>query len=92
MQNNDHNTRLTDLLPDAGDAGFGNALLRLAHMAAALHRADPSLAGGGAGAWEGLTTLEIGTLDKAEQGCQAQTRSARDFTQQSGPVTREGNR
>ena len=86
MPNTDQPQRLLDLLPDAGDAGFGSAMLRLAEMAAALHRADPAMSE--VKAWEGLTHIDVSTLDKAEHGRAAMTRSTREC----GAVTTEGHR
>ncbi|MFN3168665.1 MAG: hypothetical protein ACE37H_16520 [Phycisphaeraceae bacterium] len=78
--------RLLELLSGPGDAGLGSAMLRLAQMAAAQHRA--AVATQSARSWTGLTTIALSTKDKAEHGCPADTRSARLH----GPVTTEGDR
>jgi hypothetical protein len=78
--------RLLDLLPDPGDAGFGSAMLRLAQLAAAQHRA--TLASQSAQPWSGLQTIAYSTEDAAGHGRPADTRSARLH----GPVTTEGDR
>jgi len=84
--NADQDTRMLDLLPELGDASFGSAMLRLAHAAAALHRAEGVAQG--AEPWRGLSVIQVSTKDKAEHGSSPKTRSARD----RGPVTTEGNR
>lgn len=78
--------RLLDLLPDSGSAGFGSAVLRLAQLAAAQHRA--ALATQNAQPWSGLTTIGFSTKDAAGHGSPADTRSAHLH----GPVTTEGDR
>lgn len=84
--NADHPQRLLDLLPDLGSAGFGAAMLRLAHAAAAQHRVVS--ASRGAEPWTGLKVLNVSTKDEVVQGSTADTRSARN----RGPVTTEGDR
>ena len=79
-------TRLLDLLPDPGSEGFGSAMLRLAHAAAALHRADATLAD--VEPWQGLTTQQHDFKDNASHGRPADSRSARI----DGPDTTEGDR
>jgi len=86
MSNTDRGPRLMDLLPEAGSAGFGAALLRMAHTAAALHRAQ--LATQGAQPWQGLTALDLTNMDKAGHGSPADSRSSRT----RGAVTTEGDR
>lgn len=84
--NNDQGPRLLDLLPDPGQAGFGQAMLRLAQAAAAQHRMEHVAEG--TEPWVGLEEFCFYTQDKAEHGSPADTRSARD----RGPVTTEGDR
>lgn len=84
--NNDQPMRLMDLLPEFGSAGFGSAMLRLAHMAAAQHRAEVSMQN--VKPWTGLTVIELDSMDKAGHGSPAVSRSVCE----SGPVTREGDR
>lgn len=84
--NSDRAARLIDLLPDPGASGFGSAVLRLAHLAAAAHRAEAASQGGSFG--EGLTVLDLFQKDTAGHGSPSDARSAGD----SRPVTREGNR
>ena len=84
--NNDQATRLLDLLPDAGEASFGSAMLRMAHAAAALHRGEQ--AGRGPEPWHGLSVIELTTQDKAGHGSPSESRSARA----TGPATTEGDR
>jgi len=86
MPNTDHNTRLLDLLPDPSESGFGAAMLRLAHMAAAQHRAQVAV--GDVQPWSGLTRIDDSTQDKAEHGSSVVTRSTRIC----GAVTTEGDR
>lgn len=88
MPNTDQPQRLLDLLPDPSDPGFGAAMLRLAQMAAAQHRAD---AAAEAQPWAGLTTINVSTdstPDTAEHGGAALTRSPRFC----GADTTEGDR
>lgn len=84
--NADHAPRLLDLLPDLGSGGLGAAMLRLAHAAAAQHRA--TFAAQGVAPWTDLQVLDYTSMDKAGHGCPAVSRSAHA----SGPVTREGDR
>ncbi len=84
--NNDQPARLLDLLPQAGSAGFGAAMLRLAQMAAAQHRAE--IAGQGVAPWTGLKVVELTLMDKAGQGSPVISRNARVCES----VTREGDR
>lgn len=79
-------TRLLDLLPDPGSADFGSALLRLAHAAAAQHRAE--LADGDNEPWQGLTQIELAQQDESRHGSLAISRSA-PF---AGSATKEGDR
>ena len=79
-------TRLLDLIQDEGGAGLGAAMLRLAHAAAAQHRV--AQAQEGATPWQGLTTLHVSHMDKAEHGSPAEARHTRDH----GSVTTEGHR
>jgi len=88
MPNTDQPQRLLDLLPDPSDPGFGAAMLRLAQMAAAQHRADAAT---DAQPWTGLTTINVSTdstQDTAEHGRAALTRSPRAC----GAGTTEGDR
>lgn len=84
--NADHDQRLIDRLPELGAEGLGSVMLRLAHMAAAQHRAQTSARS--VEPWQGLSDLCFESMDNPEQGCSAQTRSAREH----GPVTTEGDR
>lgn len=87
MPNADQPKKLTDLLPDGDAPGFGSAMLRLAEMAAALHRGDAAAALDSQ-PWTGLTQIDFVTQDKVEHGSLAVTRSARD----RGTATTEGSR
>ena len=70
----------------ASDPGFGNAMLRLAHMAAAQHRAQVAESSGLS--WSGLTRIDESIQDKAGHGSPVVTRS----TRAGGAVTTEGDR
>lgn len=78
--------RITELLPDVSAPDFGAAMLRLAHMAAALERAEPGLGMMENGARS--VAIHDSHMDKAGHGCLAEARSAQDH----GPGTTEGDR
>lgn len=82
------NKPLLDLVRAEGEDGLGAVMLRLAHMAAAQHRANkrPKRVK----AWsDELQSIELSlTKDTPGHGRPALTRSAQDH----GPVTTEGDR
>ncbi|MBX2850937.1 MAG: hypothetical protein KTR15_04230 [Phycisphaeraceae bacterium] len=86
--NNDQTPGLLDLVRADGDDGLGAAMLRLAYMAAAQHRANarPKRVK----AWsDDLQAIELSLVkDTPGHGRPALTRSAQD----SEPVTTEGDR
>lgn len=86
MQNTDQPKRLLDLLPDTQSDGFGSAMIRLAQMAAAQHRAqvDPK----SVKPWSDLTRFNDSDQDTTGHGRPIAARSTRD----SGSVTTEGDR
>ena len=94
MQPTDNNTNaaqskpLLDLVRAEGEDGLGAVMLRLAHMAAAQHRANarPKRVQ----AWgDELQSVELSLVkDTPGNGFPALTRSAQD----TGPVTTEGDR
>lgn len=75
-----------DLIDDSGRDSLGSVMLRLAHMAAAQHRAQ--VAPRQVKPWTGLTEVQEDTKDKAGHGSPAVSRSTRE----SGAVTTEGDR
>ena len=84
--NDDQPYRLLGLLPEPGSRDFGSAMIRLAHMAAAQHRAQ--VAPKSVKPWAELSVIQTLPKDKAEHGSPAVSRSARA----AGPVTTEGDR
>ena len=85
--NADQAKTLLDLVRAEGEDGLGIAMLRLAHMAAAQHRANkrPKRVK----PWSDLESVELSLVkDAPGNGFPAMTRSARDL----GPVTTEGDR
>lgn len=86
--NADQNKTLLDLVRSEGEDGLGAVMLRLAHMAAAQHRANkrPKRVM----PWsDELQSIELSLVkDMPWNGFPALTRSARE----SGPVTTEGDR
>lgn len=85
--NNAQAQRLLDLVRAEGEDGLGNVMLRLAHMAAAQHRANarPKRIK----PWSDLETIELVLVkDTPGHGRPALTRSAQTI----GPVTTEGDR
>ena len=84
--NADRPRRLLDVLASTGPEDLGSTMLRLAHMAAAQHRAQ--VAPQQVRPWTGLTEVDHDSKDKAGHGSPSVSRSARD----SGPVTTEGDR
>ena len=86
--NMDQSQTLLDLVRAEGEDGLGAVMLRLAHMAAAQHRANkrPKRVK----PWsDDLEAIELTLVkDTPGQGRPALTRSARD----NGPVTTEGDR
>lgn len=89
------NKPLLDLVRVEGEDGLGAVMLRLAHMAAAQHRANkrPKRVK----AWsDGLQSMELSlTKDTPGHGRPALTRSAQDprkDPRMTGPVTTEGDR
>jgi|GEM_PF-2212640 len=84
--NADQMPKFLDLLDQDGAEGMGSVMLRLAHMAAAQHRANAQPQR--VKPWSELESIELSLQDKPGQGRPAQARSARDL----GPVTTEGDR
>ncbi len=84
--NDDQPARLLDLLPEPGSQAFGSAMIRLAYMAAAQHRAQ--VAPQSVKPWAELSVVNTFSKDKAEHGSPAVSRSVRA----AGPVTTEGDR
>ena len=88
QSNADQMPRLLDLVDQDGAEGMGSVMLRLAHMAAAQHRANkrPKRVK----PWsDDLESIELSLVkDTPGQGRPALTRSAQD----SEPVTTEGDR
>ena len=86
--NADQAKTLLDLVrADGGEDGLGAAMLRLAQMAAAQHRANkrPKQVK----PWSDVESIELSFVqDLPGNGFPAMARSARD----SGPVTTEGDR
>jgi hypothetical protein len=85
--NTDQAKTLLDLVRAEGEDGLGAMMLRLAHMAAAQHRANarPKRVK----AWSDLESIELSLVkDTPGHGRPALTRSAQD----SEPVTTEGDR
>ena len=83
--------RLLDLVDQDGAEGMGSVMLRLAHMAAAQHRANarPKRVK----PWSELESVELSLVkDAPGNGFPAMTRSAHDLPRMSGPVTTEGDR
>lgn len=87
-KNTDQEQSLLDLVRADGEGGLGAVMLRLAHMAAAQHRANarPKRVK----AWaDGLESIELSLVkDTPGHGRPALTRSA----QATEPVTTEGDR
>jgi hypothetical protein len=90
--NNDQGQRLLDLARAEGGDGLGAVMLRLAHMAAAQHRANarPKRVK----AWsDDLQAIELSLVkDTPGHGRPALTRSAQDIPRNPEPVTTEGDR
>lgn len=86
--NDDQKKTLLDLVHTEGEGGLGAVMLRLAHMAAAQHRANAKPKR--VKPWsDDLESVELSlTKDVPRNGFPALTRSAHD----SGPVTTEGDR
>ncbi|MEM6504521.1 MAG: hypothetical protein AAF711_03550 [Planctomycetota bacterium] len=89
--NADQGPSLLDLVRADGSDGLGTVMLRLAHMAAAQHRANarPKRVK----PWSDLQTMDLSLVkDAPGHGSPAMTRSAQESQRDTGPVTTEGDR
>ncbi|MEM9345162.1 MAG: hypothetical protein AAGB26_00965 [Planctomycetota bacterium] len=87
----DQAPRLLDIVRSDGSEGLGTAMLRLAHMAAAQHRANarPKRVK----PWSDLQKMDLFLVkDAPGHGSPAMTRSAQESQRDAGPVTTEGDR